>query len=346
MTQSPRSGESRIIELSILPHALGFLWKKRSILDLSPGGIREEKRTGPLLAVRSIGWDSESRLSIDSPGGPAASAKEQSYGILVQTGDTEEWFAVGYSRLELQGVLAQIKKVRSEWLDAAEAPRRLDPLPDSVEEFLTPESEQPTGDDIRVDAAPRSPQPVKRRRRNSKERPSGPNEIQIHQTPDGVSIVIPMAGLFRGNCLVLMVPGCIVSFLLFGALIAAMQNLDSDSAGIGLMFIGFTVALGILALFNLILGSARITVDRSSLLVVRKSMLRKRRNKFPRGDVTQVKRGDSQVAINEMPLQELQIYIRSKIRLRMMGQRKSEDIDRVAEALRTALGLQADSDHE
>ncbi len=320
----------------------------RCTLELTPRQVQATEQIGPFKKRYQHVWDANSEINLEAMEGTQRASGKQTYGIRIKTAGREAWLAIGYPHEKLQEVLGQLERAHQEWRDRLGRPaswgagaghaQTLDQpsVPDdSPSRGVQPGTQD--GQSLR----PLTPAPTR----------DGSAEIQMRSTPDGVHISVPAAGLRRGTQ-GLWAPYLFVLVIFGGILISTLlgQSLKNFSGllpaiPIVLIFGGVFGGLG-LGLLNMAKRMAVLEVTSTSLRIRRKTLFGDRTYDFPKADITDVRKGNSDMQINGKAVEELQVMVNGHMKVRMLTQRKPEEIQAVAEAIMANLSQPGDLGNE
>jgi hypothetical protein len=175
-----------------------------------------------------------------------------------------------------------------------------------------------------------------------------PPEIHVVESPDGVTVTVPAAGLWRGTrglfpfsllwCAFTVVFTVVLSFA------DAFENVGAWAAV--LVLVAFWAAgLGmVLFAFNMGRRQAAFAVVQDTLLVLQTGPLGIQRREWRRGEVADVRTGPSGIEVNDMPVLELQIVPRAGKRVGLLAGRDEAELQWLATLLRRSLSLPAASE--
>jgi hypothetical protein len=196
------------------------------------------------------------------------------------------------------------------------------------------EQQPMNADEVVTEGEPRQPGP-----------PAG-SPIKIERFPDGLTIEIPPAGLWRGSqglfFFAVLWNGIIgiITFCLLGAILGGDAKDNSIWALPAFLSIFWLVGIGILlAALNMGLRKAAIAVTGGTLMVIQKSIFGSKQRDWEKGDVEAVRAGPSGMTVNDRPVLELQIFDGGAAKFGMLCGRTDEELHWLAEELRVALGI-------
>lgn len=327
-------------------HLLDRLFTSRVTLELTPKQITVIEQNGPMTQRFHHDWGTNSTFHVETklvdwrtPGG-------ETHGIRVDTVGSEFWLGLGYPPEKLREVVGQLERIQGEYRDVMRTPKpwvpgstktqpvkpaanlAADSIPDTVDELVAPPSAEPAAESVSRPPSPQLADPQS-------------TEIQYQSTDEGILIHVPASGLRKGTH-GLWAPfaffAAVIGIIMAGVLIGALPN-AGDLLGaipVVLMFGGVFAGLGV-ALLNMARRSATLEVDGTKVRIHRKTMFKDETKEYARADITDVKKGNSTLQINGQYVEELQISVRGKLEVRMLSQRKPEEIRRVAEAMLASL---------
>ncbi len=180
--------------------------------------------------------------------------------------------------------------------------------------------------------------------------PTGSN-IGCESFPDGVTIQIPPAGVWKGSkglfvfgILWLAIVGpislCMLGGLL-GANVGQVKKADANAVWILPLVMSLFWAVGIgmlLAAINMGRRKAALAVTAGSLLVIQTGLFGTKRRQWEPGEVEAVCTGPSGLEVNGEPVMELHIHDGGG-KFRLLCGRSDAELEFVARTLRQALGV-------
>lgn len=178
--------------------------------------------------------------------------------------------------------------------------------------------------------------------------PSSPpkgSQITIERFPDGLTIQIPPAGLWRGThglfTVALFWNGFMTVFTaaMLGAFFGAGAMKDHAVWLLPLLLsIFWLVGIGIL-LGSLNMGRRRaaIAVTGGTLMVIQTGLFGSKQRDWPPGDVEAVRAGPSGMTVNDQPVLELQIFDGGASKFGLLAGRPDRELEWLADTLREAL---------
>ena len=167
--------------------------------------------------------------------------------------------------------------------------------------------------------------------------------------PDGLSITIPPAGVRKGSKGLIggaivwnaIVVGISVFFLLFQLGIIESKD-GGDAPWFAWLILGLFLAIGVwmlLAAINMGRRRAILDVVTDTLLLTRASMFQTRQAEFRADELKGIRVGHSGMSINDVPVQELQIYPITGKKVGLLSQRDDDELKWIAAHLRQALNV-------
>jgi hypothetical protein len=175
-------------------------------------------------------------------------------------------------------------------------------------------------------------------------KPAG-SSITIERFPDGVTIQVPPAGLWRGShglfafaviWLGFTVP---VSLCVIGGLVAGKDNAQGNAGMLPLLFSLFwLVGIGmLLAAINMGRQKAALAVTGGSLMVLQTGLFGAKQREWPPGDVEAVRTGPTGMTVNDKPVLELQIFDGGAAKFGVLAGRTDAELEWMAGELRAVL---------
>lgn len=176
--------------------------------------------------------------------------------------------------------------------------------------------------------------------------PAG-TKIAIERFPDGLTINIPPAGLWRGT------QGLFVFALIWNGFIgtitvvmlAAFLGGDGKQQNIvwalpAFLSIFWLVGIGILlGSINMGRRRAAIALTGGTLMVIQTGLFGSKQRDWESGDVEAVRAGPSGMTVNDKPVLELQIFDGGASKFGLLSGRSDEELRWLAAELRAALGV-------
>ena len=184
--------------------------------------------------------------------------------------------------------------------------------------------------------------------------PTRPTEtdIVIEERADGVTVTVPPAGVRRGSkgLFTIGLVWCIFMTVFSGASIgvplASGQAVTTIVPFVlfGLLF--WCIGLGML-LGAINMGRRQVIIDvvGDTLLLTRKSLRGLRQTEWRRDELTVIRRGESGMSVNNVPVMELQIVGRDDRNTGLLSQRTNAELEWIASLLSAAL-WPTEADHE
>lgn len=191
--------------------------------------------------------------------------------------------------------------------------------------------------------------------------PPGKTRIILQQETDGLTFTIPPAGIMRGSkglgCFAVIWNGFI--FIMIVGMVLAMLNSDKpnvsgpDSPWVLLFFLPF-IAVGVgMAWYSVHAGKSHASVvvigtgDNAVLAYYRNSPVRKPRElNWAIADLSHIRVGDSNLSINDQPIQELHIHPKQGKKVGLLSQLEDEELRWIAYELRRQTGLPRHATHD
>jgi len=181
------------------------------------------------------------------------------------------------------------------------------------------------------------------------ERPGPPkgSQIKIDRFPDGLTIEIPPAGLWRGSqglfFFAILWNGIIgiITMCILGAIVGGDAKRDNGIWALpAFLSIFWLVGIGILlAALNMGRRKAAIAVTGGTLMVIQTGIFGSKQRDWEKGDVEAVRAGPSGMTVNDRPVLELQIFDGGAGKFGMLAGRSNEELWWLAGELRAALGV-------
>jgi hypothetical protein len=173
------------------------------------------------------------------------------------------------------------------------------------------------------------------------------SQITIERFPDGLTIQIPAAGLWRGThglfAFALIWNGFMTVFTVamlgtfFGAGAMKDQAIWILPAVLSLFWlVGIGILLGSL---NMGRRRAAIAVTGGTLMVIQTGLFGSKQRDWPQGEVEAVRAGPSGMTVNDQPVLELQIFDGGASKLGLLAGRSDRELEWLAATLREALGV-------
>lgn len=181
---------------------------------------------------------------------------------------------------------------------------------------------------------------------------AGKGQITLSRFPDGLTIEVPPAGIWRGSrgliffavvWLVITIP---ISFALFGALLAARQQAKADGLGLFLscfvmMPAFWAVGIGLLlAAINMGVRRAVLAITSGRLMVLQTGLFGSRERSWPLEEVEVIRAGPSGMTVNDRPVLELQIDDGGETKFGLLAGRSDDELHWLAAELSASLRAQ------
>jgi hypothetical protein len=327
-TPDPENGYRYVLPKR--PHPFQRFVTSRCTVEATPRELRVFDSFGPFKRDWSSPWDRDTQFRLELTGVSSSDI----WGLRVETGNEAVLVGAGYPKAKLQELEANLRAARMEWMGSEGSPA--DP----------PRTQAPTLAPTHEPAAPAPPVPAQfppGKAPHTEPFSTESTLLHIQESPHGVQVTVPPVGLGKGThglvVFALAFVGIPLPFLLLGA----VQTLFSEGLGALLTTLPEILGFGalsaalLLPVWNVGKRSAVLTVDAENLRITRKSIFGVQTFCYPRGDVTNVRIGDSLLQVNGKFIQELQVEVNRLQVVRMMTQRTNEEIQRTARALLAAL---------
>ena len=179
------------------------------------------------------------------------------------------------------------------------------------------------------------------------QQPAG-TSITIERFPDGLTIHVPPAGVWRGSSgffafaliwLGITVP---ISLCVIGAIVAAQDQAQGNKEMLWVMplilslfwFVGIGMLLGAI---NMGRRKAALAVTGGSLMVLQTGLFGSKQREWPPGEVEAVCAGPSGMTVNDKPVLELQIFDGGAAKFGLLAGRTDEELEWMAAELRHVL---------
>jgi hypothetical protein len=199
------------------------------------------------------------------------------------------------------------------------------------------DQQQETGDAYEVPAEQSTPQG-----------PPPGSTISVDRFPDGLTITVPPAGLkgAKGLFFFAVVWDVIVVFITAMFVIIFVGGNQKQDAPLWVfplfMSIFWLVGLGVtLGAINMARRRAALAVTGGTLMVLQTGIFGSKQRDWPPGEVSAVCVGPTGMTVNDVPIEELQIYDRSRHKFGLLAGRTDEELHWLTNELRTVLGLHA-----
>jgi len=172
-------------------------------------------------------------------------------------------------------------------------------------------------------------------------------QITIERFPDGLTINVPPAGLWRGShglfaFGIIWVGAMAVLTPLLVASILSGKGAEQGGAMIvpALLSLFWLVGIGLL-LGGLNMGRRRaaIAVTGGTLMIIQTGIFGTKQRQWPATTITRVYAGASGMEVNDKPILELQISAQGSSRFGLLAGRTDEELQWIASELRASLGL-------
>jgi len=170
--------------------------------------------------------------------------------------------------------------------------------------------------------------------------------ITMERFPDGLTIQIPPAGLWRGSqglfVIALLWNGIIavISFVLLGILLGGADKNADKVVWVFPLFLSIFWAVGIgllLGALNMGRRKAAIAVTGGTLMVIQTGLFGSKQRDWPPGDVEAVRAGPSGMTVNDKAVLELQIVDGGAQRFGLLAGRTDAELAWLASELRSVL---------
>jgi hypothetical protein len=175
------------------------------------------------------------------------------------------------------------------------------------------------------------------------ERPPG-SDVRLEQGPNGVTLVIPPAGLWKGSkgLFTFGIMWCL--FMTVFTVTITYASLKSPHHGMlpFWLFIGafWCIGAGLLAgAINMGRRRALMVTSGGTLQVAQESIFGKKRWDWPQGEIADIRSGPSGMAVNDRPIIELQMHPVTGKKQGFFAGRDEQELAWMAFELRRALGL-------
>jgi hypothetical protein len=172
------------------------------------------------------------------------------------------------------------------------------------------------------------------------------SSLAVERFPDGLTIQIPPAGLWRGSqglfVIALLWNGIIavITFALLGVLLGGADKNADKLVWVFPLFLSIFWAVGIgllLGALNMGRRKAAIAVTGGTLMVIQTGLFGSKQRDWPPGDVEAVRAGPSGMTVNDKPVLELQIFDGGAHKFGLLAGRTDEELEWLARELRAAL---------
>lgn len=191
--------------------------------------------------------------------------------------------------------------------------------------------------------------------------PPKDTRIILQQETDGLTFIIPPAGIMRGSkglgCFAVIWNGFILVMVV--GMVLAMLNSHKpnvsgpDSPWVLLFFLPF-IAVGVgMALYSIHAGKSHASMvvigkgEDAALAYYRNSPVRKPRElNWAINDLSHIRVGDSNMSVNDEPIQELQVHPKQGKKVSLLSQLNDEELKWIAYELRRQTGLPRHATHD
>ena len=171
--------------------------------------------------------------------------------------------------------------------------------------------------------------------------------ITIERFPDGLTITVPPAGLWKGTHGLFVfailwngVIGVLTPLLLVG--IFTGKGVEQGAALIApaVLSIFWLVGIGILlGALNMGRRQAAIAVTGGMLMVIQTGLFGTKQRQWAATEISRICAGHSGMEVNDKPILELQIYGQGAGKLGLLAGRTDDELNWIASELRVALGV-------
>ena len=178
-------------------------------------------------------------------------------------------------------------------------------------------------------------------------KPPDGTAIRIERFPDGVTIEIPAAGLWKGSkglfAMAVLWNGFMAVFTpcMVGSLLGVKQANNAAEAlwVLPLVLSLFWVVGIVLLLISINMGRRRaaLAVTGGSLMVLKTGLFGTKQRTWAPGEVEAVRVGPSGLTVNDVPVMELQIFGAGSGKFSLLAGRSDDELNRIAKSLRRAL---------
>jgi hypothetical protein len=179
--------------------------------------------------------------------------------------------------------------------------------------------------------------------------PSKPadSKIIIERFPDGLTIQIPPAGLWRGThglfLMSLIWNGfmLVITTVMIGVLLDGNANKDKPGwALFAFLSLFWLAGIGIfLGALNMGRRRAAIAVTGGTLMIIQTGIFGSKQREWPPGDVGAIRTGPSGMTVNDRPVLELQIFGGGASKFGLLAGRRDDELYWLAYELRVVLAL-------
>src|SRR5262245_6673640 len=177
--------------------------------------------------------------------------------------------------------------------------------------------------------------------------PPAGSQITIERFPDGLTIQIPPAGLWRGThgfFAIALIWNAIIGFItliMLGVLLGSDAKKEKAVWAIpAFLSIFWLVGIGLL-LGSLNMGRRRaaIAVTGGTLMIIQTGLFGSKQRDWPAGEVEAVCAGPSGMTVNDIPVLELQIFDGGANKFGLLAGRSDAELHWLANELRSALSV-------
>jgi hypothetical protein len=174
------------------------------------------------------------------------------------------------------------------------------------------------------------------------------SSITVERFPDGLTIQIPPAGLWRGSqglfvfALIWNSFMLVFSIVMLGAFFGGADGNKDKVVWILPLFLSIFWAVGIgilLGAVNMGCRKAAIAVTGGTLMVIQTGLFGSKQRDWPPGDVEAVRAGPSGMTVNDKPVLELQIFDGGAHKFGLLAGRTDDELHWLANELRAALSV-------
>ena len=176
-------------------------------------------------------------------------------------------------------------------------------------------------------------------------RPAG-SSIKIERFPDGVTIEVPAAGLWRGSsglfAFAVLWNGIIgiISFCLLGSILGVKKAAGNEALWIFplVLSIFWLVGIGLLlAAINMGRRRAALAYTGGTLLVIQTGLFGSKQREWQPDDLDDIRVGPSGMTVNDQPVLELQIIDGGGMKFGLLSGRSNEELHWLAAELKAVL---------
>jgi hypothetical protein len=183
--------------------------------------------------------------------------------------------------------------------------------------------------------------------RECSEQPEG-SEVQVENSPTGITLTLPPAGIYRGS------KGLLVSGLVFTAFLSVGYVIMLGFMQLAGHYNGYVIAgvsvlwllgpLMLAAAFHMGRRRAAFAVVGDSLMVLQTGPLGNKRKDWSREAITDIRTGPSNTSVGGKIIIELQVHPRNEHKVGFLAGRDEEELRWLATVLRRALHVSEGSD--